>query len=247
MTDDQPSLDYLAEFIARRRQHWGIRLILSGLVALLGALVLPIVLISLAIFSLFYLIILVSVVFKFEVAERCILVLSGVLALLYFVFLFISFRSEWEMRWIFFSNSERRPPKEWLTGTQTGPLFYTSLGIDLLDDDVPPPLFLRITRGPAIALAKFLIQWKIYRSLRQIDYRQCAPILKKIISTGGTGKIKDLHDPDQPDSSLHDPISYLLVLDILSVNELWTSAWVSATYRDKLMPQAVDSRATPVA
>jgi len=246
MTQDQPSLDFLAEFIARRRQRWGIRLILSGLIALLGALILPIVLITLAILSLFYLIILVSVIFKFEVAERCILVLSGILALLYFIFLFISFRSEWELRWIFFSNSERRPPKEWLTGAQSGPLFYTSLGIDLLDDDVPPPLFLRITRGPATALAKFLIQWKIYRSLRGLNFSQSAGILKKIISTGGTCKIKDLHNPDQPVSSLHDPISYLLVLDILSVNELWTSAWVSATYRDRLMPQAVDSRATTV-
>ncbi|HTV48544.1 MAG TPA: hypothetical protein VMG59_08870 [Phycisphaerae bacterium] len=238
MTQEHLNLEYLAKFIARRRQHWGIRLVFSGIVALLVALILPLMIITLLICCSAYFLIFVAVLFKFSVAEHIIIILSGILVLIYLILLAISFRNEWELRWVFFSNSEHRPPKDWLTGTVHGPLFYTSLGIDLLDDDVPPPLLLRFVSFPAVLMVKFLIQWKIFRSLKRVDSGRCAPLLQKAISAGGSSKIKDLHESGQPVSTLHDPVSYLLVLDILSVNELWTSVWLSATYREKLMPHA---------
>jgi hypothetical protein len=244
---DHTNLTYLADFIARRRQRHKIRILFSGIMALFGAGVLPLLLILLITGCLSYLIILVTVVFSAGAAWKSFLVMASILTLVYLILLAISFRNAWTLRWYFFSDSERRPSKDWLNGVVQQPLFYAPLGIDLLDDDAPQPMLLRLTARSANALAKFLLQWKLSKSLVPLDSGRCPELLKKIISVGGSCKMQNLLEPDQALASLHDPITYLLVLDILSINELWTNTWISSSCRERLLPHAVDSRNIPAA
>jgi hypothetical protein len=216
----------LERMLRRRECGHGWRIATALLAEMIGAMITPILLVIVLTLLLFYMVIFIIISAPHDVYKIGISLAAAILVF-YLLLFVISLRREWRIRRHFLALSEKRPPPDFPPAGAHGPPFYVSLTPDFYDDDVPPPWLLRLPSFWASMLVKDFLQWRVYRSVRGVDRKRAAQIVRKLSTDRRTPLIEDLCNQGESPASIFLPLCYLLAMDVISINSDWTKAWLN--------------------
>ncbi|MCL5769779.1 MAG: hypothetical protein M1588_00455 [Planctomycetes bacterium] len=232
-TDPAPMVELLRILRRHERRQFG-RITLALVLGSIGAVLSPLLLVVVAALFLFYFVMEAILLSTVGSVYAIVTGLTIGLTVLYFVGLVISLRKEWVTHRHFLGLSEKRPPEGMRPPAITGPEFYISLSPDLIEDDVPPSWALRLPTFWASILIKAWMDRSIYYAVTSADRYQAAHILWKLAGEAYPPSLEELGFPKDSMPKIFLPLCYLLVLDIINLNELWTKAWVNEYFRPRL-------------
>ena len=210
-------------------------ILIKAAVGLTGALLTPVLVGAVATLMMFYIVIWIIVVGSASVAIHIGLAIFAVWVLLYGGLMIVAWKREWTTRCFFYQSSERRPPIDLFPSTIKAPRFYIPLGMDLLQDDIPPHWLIRIACFWADIMVKARLQWSVYRFAAQADSVPAAEIILAIGQAPGASiEVDPLINQRITKEQLHAAICVLMILDIAALNTDWSKIWLNRAVREKL-------------
>jgi hypothetical protein len=142
-----------------------------------------------------------------------------------------AFRSEYQTGLFLYEGAQHKPPADIIRQPKMVPFFYVPLGLDLLQDDAPVGILMRLPVYWARILARAAIQLRVYRSVKEFNPAPAAQILAELAKRGEGIKTEELLQPDASLEILHDPITYLIVLDMIGITPAWSKIWLNPEIR----------------
>ena len=210
-------------------------ILIKAAVGLSGALLTPVLVGAVATLMMFYIVIWIIVVGSASVAIHIGLAIFAVWVLFYGGLMIVAWKREWTTRIFFYQSSERRPPVDLFPLTVKSPRFYIPLGMDLLQEDIPPHWVIRIACYWADIMVKARLQWDVYRFAAQADRVPAAEIILAISqATGASIQVDPLINDRMTHEQLHAAICVLIILDIAALNTDWSKIWLNRAVREKL-------------
>lgn len=221
---------WLHRMSVRRRGLIG-GVVLRAISGAIGALQTPLVGFTIAIGFGYLLVIFVIV--NTTSSERTIMVLIFLLALyaVNFTMLAWAFRSEYQTGLFFYQGAQHQPPADMIRQPQSSPFLYAPLGLDLLHDDTPVGILMKLPTFWARIFARATIQWQIYQSVKHCNPAPAARILAQLARRGEGIKTEELVAEGIPMDTLHASLAYLIVLDMIGIAPGWTKIWLNPEIR----------------
>jgi hypothetical protein len=215
--------------LQRRRLVAGV--VARGVAGLMGMLLMPLIGFAIAI-GMGYLLVVILIASTTQGQRDALVVI--LLLLLYAIYLSMvgmAFRSEYQTGIFLYESAQNKPPEEFLSQPRLVPFFYAPMGLDLLHDDAPVNILMRLPVYWARILARVAIQLKVDKSVKHFDPLPAARILAQLAARGEGIKTEELVPEGGTLASLHDPITYLIVLDMIGVGPAWSKIWLQSDIR----------------
>jgi hypothetical protein len=210
-------------------------ILIKAVVGISGALITPILISAVATLMMFYIVIWIIVVGSADVALRIGAGIFAVWVLFYLGLMVVAWKREWVTRNFFYQSSERRPPTDIFPRSIPGPIYYIPLGMDLLQDDVPPHWLVRIPCFWADILVKARLQWKVYRFAANEDHVSAAQIILAIAQAPGASiDVDPLMNHGMTKPQIHAALCTLMILDLAALNTDWSKVWLNRAVREQL-------------
>ena len=221
----------IADALRKHRRN----IFIKAAVGISGALITPVLVGLVAMLMMFYIVIWIIVVGSADVALHIGAAIFAVWVLFYAGLMVVAWKQEWVARNFFYQSSQRCPPPALFPQGIPTPIYYISLGMDLLQDDVPPHWLLRVACFWADILVKASLQWKIYRFAARQDHLLAARIIFAIAQAPGASiEVDPLLDQPMTKPQLHAALCVLLILDLAAVNTDWSKVWLNRVVREEL-------------
>ncbi len=221
---------WLHRLHTRRRALVG-GVVLRAITGAVGALLTP--LIGFAIAIGFGYLLVIFVIVNTTSTQRGIMVLIFLFALyaVYFTLLAWAFKSEYQTGLFYYQGAQHQPPADMIRQPQSTPFLYAPIGLDLLHDDTPVGIIMKLPTFWARIFARAAIQWRIYQSVKHYNPMPAAQILAQLARRGEGIKTEELVDEGTPMDTLHGPLTYLMVLDMIGIGPAWSKIWLSPEVR----------------
>ncbi len=221
----------IADAVRKNRRN----ILIKGVIGTVGAFLTPMLAGAVAILMMFYIVIWIIVVGSAAVAVHIGAAIFVVWVLFYMGLMVAAWKHEWVARNFFYQSSERRPPADLFPRDMAGPVFYIPLGMDLLQDDVPPHWLLRIACFWAYILVKATLQWKVFRFAANADHVSAARIMLAIANASGSSiEVDPLLNNGMTKPQLHSALCTLMILDLAALNTDWSKVWLNRPVREQL-------------
>ncbi len=218
----------------RRGLMWGVILRAAG--GACGALLTPLILIAIAT-GFFYLLVIVFIAYTTMHQREIIFgIFLSIIYLIYLGMLAWAFRSEYQTGLFLYQGAQRRPPADLIVQTKMEPFLYVPIGLDLLHDDAPVSLLMKLPVYWARILARAWIQWQVYRSIKNENPMPAAQILTELARHAQGVNTEALLNDGAQLAVLHPPLTYLMVLDMIGISPAWSKVWLSPELRRSLPP-----------
>jgi hypothetical protein len=224
-------VDFWVQRIHLRRRTLISGVILRALGGAIGALVTPLIAFAVAI-GFGYLLV-IFLIASTTSSQRTVMTLVALFILyaVYGALVAWAFRSEYQTGLFLYEGAQHRPPADIILHPQSAPFFYAPIGLDLMHDDAPVNIIMKLPTFWARIFARAAIQWRIYRSVKHYDAFPAARILAELARRGEGIKTEELLSDGAALDTLHQPLAYLIVLDMIGIAPAWSKIWLSPDIR----------------